>query len=48
VRLGRELMSFALVNRAVWFVPLVLVLFVVVAFLVAGSAVAPYTLYTLF
>jgi len=41
-------MSFALLHRILWFIPLTLFLFALVAVLVAGAAVAPYTLYTLF
>ena len=48
VRLTRELVGFAVMNRALWFVPLVVALAAVVAVVAAGSAAAPYTLYTLF
>jgi len=46
--LSRDLAAFALLHRAVWFVPVVILLFVLVALLVAGATVVPYTIYTLF
>jgi hypothetical protein len=48
LRLGRDLAGFAVVNRAWWVVPLVLVLALVTVFIVVGQAAAPYTLYTVF
>jgi hypothetical protein len=47
-RLARELTGFAAVNRALWFVPLVLLLALLAAMVTVGAAAAPYTLYTLF
>ena len=47
-RLARELVAFGLLHRALWFVPVVALLFVLVAVLVAGSTAVPYTIYTLF
>jgi hypothetical protein len=47
-RLARELTGFAVVNRALWFVPLVLALALLAAFVTVGAAAAPYTIYTLF
>lgn len=46
--LARNLLTFALLHRAVWFVPVMGLLFVLVAVLVAGATVVPYTLYTVF
>ncbi len=48
VRLGRELVAFALVNRAWWFLPLTLAIGLAVAVVTAGATAAPYTIYTLF
>ena len=48
VRLAGDLGSYAVVNRAWWIVPLMLVLGVLTAFITVGQAAAPYTLYTLF
>ena len=47
-RLGGEFVSYSVVNRAWWVVPLVLLLAVVALAIVVGQAAAPYTLYTLF
>ena len=47
-RLGGEFVSYSVVNRAWWVVPVVLVLAVVALAVVVGQAAAPYTLYTLF
>ena len=48
-RLGSEFVSYSVVNRAWWVVPMVLLLGLVVALaIVVGQAAAPYTLYTLF
>lgn len=47
-RLGGEFVSYSVVNRAWWVVPLVLLLAVVALAVVVGQAAAPYTLYTLF
>lgn len=46
--LGRNLLAFALLHRVLWFLPVVALLFVLVAVLVAGATAVPYTLYTLF
>ncbi len=48
VRLGRESDGYAVVNRAWWVVPLVMLLALVALAVVAAQAVAPYALYTLF
>ena len=47
-RLGGEFVSYSVVNRAWWVVPMVLLLAVVALAIVVGQAAAPYTLYTLF
>ena len=47
-RLGGELVSYSVVNRTWWVVPLVLLLGVIALAIVVGQAAAPYTLYTLF
>ena len=47
-RLARELLGFAIVNRVVWFLPIVALAAAAVLIVSAGSAAAPYTLYTLF
>lgn len=47
-RLGGELVSYSVVNRAWWVVPVALLLAVVALAVVVGQAAAPYTLYTLF
>lgn len=47
-RLGGELVSYSVVNRAWWVVPVVLLLTVVALAVAVGQAAAPYTLYTLF
>ena len=47
-RLGGEFVSYSVVNRVWWVVPLVLLLAVVALAIVVGQAAAPYTLYTLF
>jgi len=47
-RLLRELSGFAVVNRSIWFVPLVLGLALLAALVTVGAAAAPYTIYTLF
>jgi hypothetical protein len=48
MRLGWELLAFALVNRVWWFVPLTMLVGLAVAVIAAGSTAAPYTIYTLF
>jgi hypothetical protein len=47
-RLGGEFVAYAVVNRAWWVVPMVILLAVVALAIVVGQAAAPYTLYTLF
>jgi hypothetical protein len=47
-RLGGEFVSYSVVNRAWWVVPMVLLLGVVALAIAVGQAAAPYTLYTLF
>jgi hypothetical protein len=48
MRLGQDLVAYALVNRAWWFLPLTLLIGLAVAVVTAGAAAAPYTIYTLF
>lgn len=47
-RLGRDVVGYAVVNRAWWIVPVAVVLAAFVALLVVGHAAVPYTIYTLF
>ena len=47
-RLGGEFVSYSVVNRVWWVVPVMLLLMVVALAIVVGQAAAPYTLYTLF
>lgn len=47
-RLVRDIVGFAVVNRAWWILPLMALLAVVTVFIVVGQAAAPYTLYTVF
>jgi hypothetical protein len=47
-RLGGEFLSYSILNRAWWVVPMVLLLGLVALAMVVGQAAAPYTLYTLF
>ena len=46
--LARDLIGFAVINRAWWLLPVMLVLALVTIFIVVGQAAAPYTLYTVF
>ena len=46
--LGREFIAYAVVNRAWWVLPVVVILAVAALGVVAGQVVAPYTLYTVF
>ena len=48
LRLARELLGFAVLNRIVWFVPVVVLLAALIVAVAVGSTAAPYTLYTLF
>ena len=48
VRLGRDLLAFALVNRVWWFLPIVVLLGLSVALAAVGSHAVLYTIYTLF
>jgi hypothetical protein len=47
-RLGSEFVSYSVVNRAWWVVPMVALLGLVALAIAVGQAAAPYTLYTLF
>jgi hypothetical protein len=47
-RLGGEFVSYSVVNRAWWVVPLVFLLALLALAIMVGQAAAPYTLYTLF
>ena len=47
-RLVREIFGYAVVNRVVWPVPVVLALLVLTAVIVVGQTAAPLTLYTVF
>ena len=47
-RLVRDLIGFAVLNRAWWLIPVMVVLAVITIFIVVGQAAAPYTLYTVF
>lgn len=46
-RLFGEFLEFAWQNKAWWIIPIVLMLFMLMAFIVGGSSVAPF-IYTLF
>lgn len=48
LRLSGEVVAYAVVNRAWWVLPVVLVLAVVTLLVAVGQAAAPYTLYTFF
>jgi hypothetical protein len=48
LRLVRDVIGFAVVNRTWWLLPLMAVLAVVTIFIVVSQAAAPYTLYTVF
>jgi hypothetical protein len=48
VRLCRELIAYAVINRTWWVLPLIVALGAVTLLIAVGQAVAPYTLYTLF
>ncbi|MET0738137.1 MAG: DUF5989 family protein [Acidimicrobiales bacterium] len=47
-RLTRDVVGYAVHNRAWWLVPVMALLVVVIGLIVVGQAAAPYTLYTLF
>lgn len=47
-RLVREFGSYAIINRAYWVVPLILLLLGIAALIVVIETVIPFTLYTLF
>jgi hypothetical protein len=47
-RLVGEFVSYAVINRVWWILPLMALLGVLTAFIFIGQAAAPYTLYTLF
>ena len=48
VRLGREFVAYAVINRVWWILPLIGVLAVILLAVTVTQAAAPYTLYTLF
>ena len=48
LRLLKDLVGFAAVNRVWWLLPLMVVLVVVTVFIAVGQAAAPSTLYTVF
>lgn len=48
LRLVRELVGFAVTNRAWWLLPMMVLLGAVTVLIVVGQAAAPYTLYTVF
>jgi hypothetical protein len=48
VRLGADLMAFAVINRAWWVPPLTILLALAVLLVIIGQAAAPVTLYPLF
>jgi hypothetical protein len=47
-RLLREFGSYAVINRAYWVLPFILLLLGIAAFIVVVETVAPFTLYSLF
>lgn len=47
-RLTGSFVSYAVVNRVWWILPLMLLLALFGAFIAVGQAAAPYTIYTLF
>jgi heme/copper-type cytochrome/quinol oxidase subunit 1 len=47
-RLARDVVGYAVHNRAWWLLPVMGLLVVVIGLIVVGQAAAPYTLYTLF
>ena len=48
VRLGRDVVALASVNRVWWAVPLVALLIVTTVLVATAQAVVPYAMYTLF
>ena len=48
IRLLRDIGGYAVVNRAYWIVPLVVILLVFSALILAGQVAAPFTIYPLF
>ena len=48
VRLGREFGAYAVINRAWWIIPLMLILGLATMLIVVGQAAAPLTLYPMF
>jgi Family of unknown function (DUF5989) len=48
LRLSRDLVSYAVINRAWWVLPLTFLLAVITVLVVVGQAAAPVTLYPLF
>jgi Family of unknown function (DUF5989) len=48
LRLAREFVAFAVVNRAWWVIPATLALALATALVIVGQAAAPVTLYPLF
>lgn len=47
-KLAWEIVSYSIVNRALWLLPLAVVLFLASGLVFAGQVAAPFTLYTLF
>lgn len=47
-RIARDLVGYAVANRVVWLIPLVVLIGVLVVLAAMGQAVAPFTLYPLF
>ncbi len=47
-KLAWEIVCYSIVNRALWLLPLAVVLFLASGLVFAGQAAAPLTLYTLF
>ena len=47
-RLGKDIVSYAVVNRVWWIVPLMVLLVLVALAVTATHTVLPYTVYTLF
>lgn len=48
VRLGRDIVAYAVINRVWWIIPLMALLVLVALAITATHTVVPYTVYTLF
>ena len=48
LHLVRDFTGYAVINRAWWVIPVMLLLALITIFIVVGQAAAPYTLYTVF